>query len=55
MGTRRKKERGMVWWLVVKKDTDRQTDREQKRQHRVHRTCLINTDIYPAAVETQVE
>lgn len=52
MGTRRKKERGMVWWLVVKKDTDRQTGREQKRQHR---TCLINTDIYPAAVETQVE
>lgn len=33
-----------------KRNTDKQTG-----QHRVHRTCLINTDIYPAAVETLVE
>lgn len=33
-----------------------QTDTEKhKTQHRVHRTCLINTDIYPAATVTWVE
>ena len=52
---RMRKERGLVWWLVIKKSTDRWTIREQKRQHRVHRTCLFNTDIYPTAVKTQVE
>lgn len=38
----------MVWWLVEEKEKYRQTDGTTQ-------TCLINTDIYSAAVATLVE